>query len=325
MITVQKAGLLTSVMDLGRTGYQRLGVVVGGALDRFSARVANVLVGNHENAALLEIAQRGPELHFAADTLVAWCGADFEPRIGTSPFPRDRVVQIRAGETIRFGAAKSGLRAWLAVAGGLDVPLILGSRSTYRRAAFGGWQGRPLKAGDNLPVGPRSEWAERRLHSAQRISSWSVRPETLGRQAAVGTVRAMPGPEWEWFSHDAHRDFFTATWTITKEADRMGVQLAGPALKLAEERDMISEGVNEGVVQVANGGQPIVLLASRQTVGGYPRIGAVASVDLGRMAQLVPGAKLRFEPVTLADAHQLYLAREHDFARVRTGLARLSD
>ncbi len=324
MITVQNPGLLTTVMDLGRPGYQRLGIVVGGALDRFSARVANTLVGNDENAALLEIAQRGPELHFAVETLVAWCGGEFEPRVGTEPLPRDRAVRIGSGETIRFGAASAGLRAWLAIAGGIDVPLVLGSRSTYRRAGMGGLDGRPLRTGDELKLGAASEWAEQRVKSPQRVSMWSVRPETLGKQAAPDTVRAMPGPEWEWFSRDAQRDFFLAKWKVTKDADRMGVQLAGPELKLAAEREMLSEGVNEGVVQVANGGLPIVLLASRQTVGGYPRIAALASVDFGRMAQVVPGQTLRFEPITLGDAHTLFLARERDLSRVRAGLARLA-
>lgn len=324
MITVLKPGLLTSVMDLGRPGHQRHGVVVGGALDRFAARVANMIVGNDDGAALLELAQLGPELRFEADTLVAWCGGGFEPRVGGEPLPRDRAVRIAAGETVWFGPARSGLRAWLAVAGGLDVPLVLGSRSTYRRAGFGGFQGRPLRAGDVLRPGAPSDWASPRLKSPARASTWSVRPETLGRPAEPGCVRALPGPEWDLFTPEAQRLFFSAEWKVTKDADRMGVRLDGPDLPLATPREMISEGVNEGIVQVPTGGAPIVLLASRQTVGGYPRLAAVAAVDLGRLAQLAPGARLRFSRITLGTAHELYLGRERDLNRVRTGLLRLT-
>lgn len=323
MITVLKPGLLTSVMDLGRPGYQRHGVVVGGSLDRFAARVANMIVGNDDGAALLEIAQLGPELQFSADTLVAWCGGGYEPQVAGQPLPRDRAVRIAAGETIWFGPARSGLRAWLAVAGGIDVPPVLGSRSTYRRAGFGGLHGRPLQAGDELRTGTPSEWALARVKSIARSSTWSVRPDTLGLAPEPGRVRAMIGPEWDWFTLRAQQAFFASEWRVTKDADRMGVRLEGPELPLSETREMISEGVNEGVVQVPAGGAPIVLLASRQTVGGYPRLAAVSAVDLGRMAQLAPGATLRFTQITLATAHEVYLRRERDLNRVRAGLARL--
>lgn len=324
MITIVKPGLLTTVQDLGRFGYQKFGVVVGGALDRFAARVANAIVGNDENAAVLELAQLGPELRFERDALIAWCGAEFDARIGGETLPADRAVQVRAGETVFFGAAKSGVRAWLAVAGGIDVPLVLGSRTTYRRGGFGGFEGRPLRAGDKLRCGEASEWAQRYSAKAPRFSAWSVRPHTLGKPAPAGVVRAMRGPEWDWFRPEAQRLFFASEWRATKDADRMGVRLAGPALPQVEAREMISEGVTDGVVQVPAGGEPIVLLPSRQTVGGYPRIAAVAAVDHGRLAQLMPGRTLRFQEITVAEAHGLYLARERDLNRVRTGLARLA-
>ncbi|MBI2510834.1 MAG: biotin-dependent carboxyltransferase family protein [Opitutae bacterium] len=324
MLTVLKPGLLTTVQDLGRFGYQKFGVVVGGALDRFAARVANAIVGNDDNAAVLEMAQLGPELRFERDTLIAWGGAEFDARLGGEPLPADRAVAVRAGETIAFGAARAGVRAWLAVAGGIDVPLVLGSRTTYRRGGFGGFEGRPLRAGDRLRCGDESEWAARYRSTAPRFSAWSVRPHTLGKPAPAGVVRALRGPEWEWFGAEAHREFFASEWRATKDADRMGVRLAGPALPQRESREMISEGVADGVVQVPAGGAPIVLLASRQTVGGYPRIAAVATVDIGRVAQLAPGRSIRFQEIAVAEAHVLYLARERDLNRVRTGLVRLA-
>jgi antagonist of KipI len=225
---------------------------------------------------------------------------------------------------IAFGAAKSGLRAWLAVAGGIDVPPVLGSRTTYRRGGFGGHEGRPLRAGDWLRCGDASEWAKNYQAKAPRFSAWSVRPHTLGKQAPAGVVRALRGPEWDWFTTDAQAKFLAAEWRVTKDADRMGVRLAGPVLSQMEPRELISEGVADGVVQVPAGGAPIVLLPSRQTVGGYPRIAAVATVDHERLAQLAPGAAIRFQEIALAEAHGLYLARERDLNRVRAGLSRLA-
>jgi antagonist of KipI len=328
VIAVLKPGLLTTVQDLGRPGYQQYGIVVGGALDAMSARVANLVLGNDENAAVLEMAQTGPALFFEADALVAWCGADFGARIGDQVLPRDRPVRVAAGETIAFDFAQDGLRAWLAVAGGIDEPLVMGSRSTYRRAGIGGHQGRPLVAGDTLRTGTLSERAKQLMASLQKAGSratgWTARPDILGRPAPAGTVRAMVGPEWPWFTAEAQQAFFAADWLATKEADRMGVRLQGPMLALQKAREMISSSVNAGVVQVPAAGQPIVLLPSRQTMGGYPRLAAVATVDLGRLTQLRPGDKVRFQKITLAEAHELYLARENDLLRIRTGLTRLS-
>lgn len=328
MIHVIKPGLLTTVQDLGRPGYQRFGVVVGGALDPFAARVANLILGNEANAAVLELAQTGPELCFEREALIAWNGGDFGAMLGGQPLPRDRAVRVAAGEIVNFGVARSGLRAWVAIAGGIDVPLVMGSRTTYRRAGLGGHQGRPLVAGDELPTFAPGERALAMLASLKatekRATAWTVRPETLGKPAPAGTVRAMRGPEWDWFSEDAQRDFFSAAWQTTKEADRMGVRLQGPGLGLVKPREMISSAVNTGVVQVPPSGHPIVLLPSRQSVGGYPRIAAVAGVDIGRFTQLRPGEKVRFEKITLPVAQELWLARERDLGRVQLGLARLT-
>ena len=328
MMRIVKPGLLTTVQDLGRPGYQQYGIVVGGALDGFAARAVNLCVGNDDNAALLEMAQNGPEVVFDRDTLVAWGGGDFDARVAGQPLPRDRAVRIAAGEALNFWPARTGLRAWLAVAGGIDVPLVMGSRTTYRRAGIGGHQGRPLIAGDVLKLFEPSAWAQRiqtsLQASGQRAVTWTVRPETMGRQAKPGVVRALRGPECDWFTKEAQQVFFSAEWRATNEADRMGVRLQGPELARRETGEMVSSSVNAGTVQVPPAGQPIVLLPSRQSIGGYPRIAGVASVDLGRFTQLRPGATVRFEEVTLAVAHDLYLARERDLARVRMGLARLA-
>lgn len=328
MIRVLKPGLLTTVQDLGRPGYQQYGVAVGGALDRFSARTANLIVGNDDNAALLEIAQTGPTLQFERDVLVAWNGGDFAARVGGEPLPRDRAVRVAAGETVDFGVARQGLRAWLAVAGGIDVPLVMGSRATYRRAGIGGHEGRPLVAGDGLDFFGPGAWAKSVLATlkarGQRGTVWTVRPEMMGQPAPAGTVRAMGGPEWDWFAAEAQKAFFDSEWEATREADRMGVRLHGPELLLAKPREMISAAVNTGIVQVPPSGQPIVLLPSRQSVGGYPRIAAVAAADIGRFTQLRPGEKVRFSRIPLEVALNLQLKRERDLNRARMGLARLT-
>lgn len=329
MIRVLKPGLLTTVQDLGRPGFQQYGVAVGGALDAFAARVANLIVGNDDNAALLEMAQTGPELQFERETLIAWNGGDFDATIGGLPLPRDRAVRVSPGETVSFGVARGGLRAWLAIAGGIDVLLVMGSRATYRRAGLGGHNhGRSLAAGDSLKTFAPGEHATMILASlksrAQRATVWTVRPETMGQPAPADTVRTVIGPEWDWFSNDAQRAFYASEWEATREADRMGVRLHGPELTLQKPREMISSAVNTGIVQVPPSGQPIVLLPSRQSVGGYPRIAAVAAVDVGRFTQLRPGGKVRFARIPLAVALKLQLQRERDLGRARMGLARLT-
>jgi antagonist of KipI len=204
----------------------------------------------------------------------------------------------------------------------------MGSRTTYRRAGLGGHEGRPLVAGDVLKTFEPNPWAKQLAGSLQaagkRAVAWTVRPETMGRPGKPGVVRALRGPECNWFTKDAQAVFFSATWKATNEADRMGVRLQGPALVRWRNEDMISSSVNAGTVQVPPAGQPIVLLPSRQSIGGYPRIANVASVDLGSFTQLRPGDPVKFEEVTLGVAHDLYLARERDLARVRMGLARLT-
>lgn len=327
MIEVLKAGLLTTVQDLGRPGYQRHGVVVGGAVDGFAARVANLLVGNEPNAALIEVALIGPELRFTADALVAWCGADFEAKLAGAPLPKDRPVRVTAGQVLAFGPVRKGAMGWLAVAGGIDVPLVMRSRSTYRRAGVGGHEGRGLIPGDRLKLFPVPAAAKDKMEGLQRAGriapGWSIRPEVLGAPPATGELRAIRGPEWEWFTPAARAAVFMESFRVTKDADRMGVRLEGTALRLSHPREMISSAVNAGVVQVPPGGQPIVLSASRQTIGGYPRIAAVAAVDWGGIAQLKPGDTVRFREVSIAVAHDLLARRERDLQRVQMGLVRL--
>lgn len=316
MIEVLRGGMLTTVQDLGRPGYQNLGVVAGGAADRFAARVANVLAGNPESAALLEMAFAGPKLRFEDDCTVAWCGAEFVVTRDGEPVPKNRPVHLSAGSVLDFGGTKTGATAWLAVNGGIDVPEVMGSRSTDLTGKFGGFSGRKLITGDRLEIGRIDS-----LQSRPRIPvSWSLAPERLVAVCGPGVVRAMRGPEWEWFSEEAREAFFQSDFEVTKEGNRMGIRLSGPCLSLTEPREMISAAVDHGVIQVPPSGRPIVLGADRQTIGGYPRIGVVATVDLGKLAQLKPGETVRFREIQTPEAHALLLRRERDFAIARACL-----
>ena len=316
-ISVLSPGLLTTVQDLGRFGYQKTGVVRSGALDTEALRTANLLVGNPEAYAGLELTLRGPALRLEADALLALTGADLAASIGGRAVPRGRPVSVRAGTMLAFGAASAPGRAWLAVAGGVAVPPVLGSRSTYLRAALGGLGGRALRAGDALPVG---EWPA----TSRRLFAQLAPAETAGWAAAPwhaaatptprpGTdllLRALAGPEYAQFAPASQRAFWEETFTVTTEADRMGCRLSGPALARPDAAELLSSAVTPGTVQVPGGGQPLVLLADCQTTGGYPRLAQVISADVGCLAQALPGARLRFRQVALAEAQALYLARE---------------
>jgi antagonist of KipI len=307
MIEVLRGGMLTTVQDGGRRGYQRLGVIVGGAADSFAARVLNLLVGNPADAAVLEMAFAGPKLRFEIASFIAWGGADFIATLDGRPLSKNRPVPVPAGGVVDIPTAKSGAMAWLAVAGGLDVPLVMNSRSTDLAGGFGGFEGRALKSADRLELG-----------AATRVpdcgGTWAVIPERLVAVAGPGVVRVMRGPEWEWFSDEARKSFVQTPWEVTKDGNRVGVRLHGLPLTLAEPREMISSAVDHGVIQVPPSGQPIVLGPDRQTLGGYPRIGVVATVDLGKLAQLRPGDSIKFHEIQVREAHDLLLRRERDLA-----------
>jgi antagonist of KipI len=316
-ISVLKPGLLTTVQDLGRFGYQHTGLVVSGALDAVALRTANLLVGNPENLAGLECTLRGPTLRFETDALLALTGADLSATIAGQPVPLSRPVAVRAGTVLAFGAPKTSGRAWLALAGGVAVPPVLGSRATYLRAALGGLAGRALRAGDVLPVGEWSAAAQALFEGIKlseatgwRAAGWCADNLPLARPSLPLVVRALPGPEYAQFSPESQRALWEEPFTVTTEADRMGARLSGPILERLATTELLSSAVTFGTVQVPAGGQPIILLADCQTTGGYPRLAQVISADLGRLAQALPGTRLRFGPVGLAEAQALYLAQE---------------
>jgi antagonist of KipI len=287
-------------------------------MDALALRVANLLVGNNEGAAGLEIALLGPTVRFEADHLIALTGADLSPTLDGLPMPQHRPIAVRLGTVLAFGAARAGCRAYLAVAGGLEAPLVLGSRATYLRAALGGWHGRALQADDELPVGTFSPAAQQlwQLLAPASLSApwvaarWLPSSTLCPTPHAQPVIRAVRGPEYEQFTEASQRAFWHEPFVITPAADRMGYRLQGPTLTRDPATELLSSAVTFGTVQVPPGGQPIVLLADAQTTGGYPRLAQVITADFGALAQAAPGQALRFQEVSLAEAQALYLAQE---------------
>jgi antagonist of KipI len=315
-LIVERAGFFTSVQDLGRTGFRQFGVSLGGALDSFGLRVANLLVGNDEAAAGLEITLGGLQLRFEDECVVAWCGREFDVQIASMPLPAGHAAHVRAGATLKFGRPQIGCRAWLAVSGGIDVPVVLGSRSTDLRAQFGGFKGRTLRDGDVIPLATRPGSSI----PATAISSRTAPHDWILPAKRDPILRFVRGCDWGRFDALTLQRFTTQGFTVSPDSDRMGVRLEGPELKRVDESDLISEAVVPGTIQVPPSGKPILLLGDCQTIGGYPKIAHVITVDLGIAAQLRAGDRVHFSEVSLADAHRLLLEREREFKRFRIGI-----
>ena len=314
---VARAGFLTSVQDLGRTGFREFGVSLSGALDSFGLRVANLLVGNDESAAGLEITFGGLQLRFQDARIVAWCGGEFDVRVESTSLPAGHAARVHAGQEVKFGRPKVGCRCWLAISGGIDVPLVLGSRSTDLRGNFGGFEGRRLRDGDVVPLGGRPGSST----PATGISSWTAPHDWVIPTKRDPTLRFVRGVDWNRFNASTLQRFTSELFAISPDSDRMGVRLSGPELHRTESADLISEAVTPGTIQVPPSGQPILLLGDCQTIGGYPKIAQVFTVDLGIAAQLRAGDRVRFSEVSLGDAHQLLLQRERALERFRIGLS----
>lgn len=331
-LEVERPGLLVTVQDLGRHGFQHLGVMVNGAMDEVSHRMANWLVGNPDDEATLELTLSGPTLRFRADAVIAVCGAQMDARVDGEPLPSWRPARVPAGAQLVFGRCNQGARTYLAVAGGFDLPAIMGSRSTALRGGFGGFRGRALRRGDAIPLRSPEEahtprWV--RLLSRTRrglaYPSWSVAHTELPMPREGRTVRVVPGRHWQSFPVAVRSQLTGAQYKVLLDSDRMGYRLEGPPLEARRGNDVLSEGMVTGAVQVPPSGQPIVLMADRATTGGYPVVAVVAAVDLPLMAQLAPGDRLRFGMITVMESHALLAARENELLKISEALrARLA-
>lgn len=315
---VMEPGVLTTVQDLGRTGYQQYGVPTSGAMDRTALRAANLLLGNEEGCAGLEATMEGPTLRVLTDVTVAIVGADMQPRVDGSQVEYGAAVGIHGGQILQLQRARHGLRAYLAVAGGIDVPVVLGSRSTCLPAAFGGFQGRALRRGDRLAIGPagRQPWTV----GDRRLPQGWLKP--TGQPL---TVRVVLGLQDDHVTPEGIRAFLDGSYRCTSQMDRMGARLQGPPIAHRSSADIVSDSTPLGAVQVAADGQPMILLADRQTTGGYTKIAVVIQEDIYRLGQARPGQVVRFRRISLAEACvalRRYEERFETLGRTWRGLSR---
>jgi antagonist of KipI len=292
--------MLTSVQDLGRPGFGVMGISPSGAADPVSLRIGNRLLGNPENATALEMTLIGGHFQFSDKTMIAITGADFSAAIGRNRVPQYQSLAINTEETLEFGPSTGRARAYLCVQGGIDVPEFLGSRSTHLLSGHGGHEGRALRKGDVLKIGKCSpDFRCRRLAGEGHTN---LVPRTV--------FRVTQGPQWDLFSDAAKRTFFDETYRVTEVADRTGIRLEGAPLELKLDRDMLTEGVALGAVQIPRDGKPIILFVEQQTTGGYPKIANVIGADLNRVGQLQSYHEIRFELVGWEAARALFLRLE---------------
>ena len=310
-VSVISAGFQTTVQDCGRIGLRKFGVTPGGALDPISLRLANLLVGNLECTAGLECVSGRLRLRFHDERILAWSGGEFEVRLGDKLVPVLHCARVSTDIEI---LPQRGGRAWLAISGGINVPESLGSRATDLRAHFGGWEGRALRDGNELPLGVESELCARvRDEIPDHVSDWSA-PRFVGRGKPLRIIR---GKNW---NDDIGPKLLAQKFRVAMNSDRMGLRLEGEEIASANRRELVSEAVTPGTIQLPPSGAPVVLLQGCQTIGGYPKIAHVITVDLGYAAQLQPLDEVRFELIELEEARQLLRKREREIALFRAGL-----
>lgn len=305
-------GLYTTVQDLGRRGYQNMGFTVSGVMDRRSFLLANLLVDNAENEAVLEFTMVGPTLKFTSDTIIAITGGDFSPTLNGKPVAMYRAIYVHKNDILKFSYAKSGNWGYIAFSSRLDVPVVMGSRSTNTKCRIGGYHGRTLKKDDQI-------WFRAKKRYLPYFLSRKMKPDDFSEESV--TVRVVLGPQQEYFSRQGIQTFLTGEYTLTSECDRMGYRLDGEYIAHNDKgADIISDGIALGAIQVPSHGKPIIMLADRQTTGGYTKIATVISVDLPKLVQRKEGHKIRFEAVDVNTAQQLYMEELRQYDEIRKSI-----
>ncbi|MDQ0972013.1 antagonist of KipI [Neobacillus niacini] len=292
---VMKSGLQTTVQDLGRYGFREFGVSPSGAMDSYSLQMGNLLVGNDLGEAALEAPFIGPVLMALHDVSIAICGGNLTPKINGQEVPLWKSIVIKKGQILSFGELKEGVRTYLSIAGGIDVPFVLNSKSTCITGKFGGFEGRALKEGDILFGNPFTR--RNRFLQTQLIPKYTNKL----------TVRVIVGPHTRKFTTPGLKTFLNEEYSITSQSNRMGYQLTGPKIEHSSTADIISDAIPLGGIQVPASGQPIILMTEHQTTGGYSRIGTVIAADIPRLAQAQPGTKVRFKEISLQTAQDLLI------------------
>lgn len=305
---IRNPGALTTVQDLGRFGYMNKGFSVSGAVDAFSMRLANVLVGNSQGEAVLEATIMGPTIRFCAASVIALTGADMRPKLNGADFPMNRAVCVHTGDTLVMGYAVSGCRAYLAAAGGLRIEPVLGSRSTNLKCGLGGYQGRALQAGDVMGLAARKDTLSGMEKRFYEPGKEVFRMPEAGD--GIPVLRVVKGPQDDYFTEKGIRTLTESVYTVTNDSNRMACKLSGEAVEFVNGGDIISDGIVTGSIQISSNGMPIVMLADHQTTGGYAKIGTVISVDIPVIGQRKPGEKIRFTYVSVEEAQRLYMMQK---------------
>ena len=313
-ITILNPGLLTTVQDFGRIGYQQFGVPVSGVVDPRAMSIANILVDNPEDEAVLECTMLGPQIRFNAPNAIAITGGDVGPTIDNQPIPNYAAIRVEAGQVLRFAGLRSGCRAYIAFAGGLDIAPVMGSRSTYMKAKIGGVEGRKLQKDDVIKF--RKPNPDLRGLNIRHIS-----PEFVPRLEYK--LRVVLGPQDDMFTEHGIETFLSESYVVTPEFDRMGCRLDGEIIEhKGESGDIISDGIAFGAIQVPTAGKPIIMLSDRQTTGGYTKIANVISADFRILAQLKAGDRVRFAQVSVAAAQDALLTQRAALKTLRTAVSR---
>ena len=301
--------MLTTVQDLGRNGYQSQGFSVAGVMDVRSFKIANLLLDNPENEAVLEFTLIGPTLQFTSDTIIAITGGDFQPTVNGEPAPMYTALYMKRGDILKFGSARTGSRGYIAFSSYLDIPVVMGSRCTNLKSKIGGYKGRKLKDEDYIGFRIKRRYLPYFLSRKLDLDEFDEEEVTL---------RVVMGPHDDMFTKQGIHTLLSETYTVTSDFDRMGCRLEGPFIASKNGSDIISDGIAFGSIQVPAHGKPIVLLADRQTTGGYAKIATVASVDIPKLVQRKTDHKIRFQAITVEEAQKLYLEEEEQYVAMRS-------
>lgn len=285
MITIIHQGFFTTIQDKGRWGYQSHGMPVAGAMDQYAYRAANLLAGNEGNAAVIEMTMLGASFRFDNEQFVALCGADMQGTLNGAPIPNWSSFVVPRGAELKFGSAKDGCRTYLAIRGGLDVPVVLESRSTYTRGKIGGWEGRTLRQGDVLYIGQER---------SRTVQPQCLETRYIPRYSDEFNLRVILGPQDHLFSEEAIKTFFKSTYIITEQADRVSYRLKGPKIMPIKKTHIVSDALCLGAIQIPAHGMPVIMMADHQTTDGFPKLGAVVRADLAKLAQARPGNTISF-------------------------------
>lgn len=298
-IVFNKGGIFTTVQDYGRMGYQSNGFHVCGVMDRHSYWIANLLLDNKDTDAVLEFTVCGPTLYFTSDTVISITGGDFEPKINGEPVPMYHAVEVKMGDELEMGFCKSGTWGYIAFAGGLDVPMVMGSRSTDIKCGLGGFKGRRIADGDKIEF----------LNNVKKLPNMKDRfVEALDYSADVTEIRVTMGPQDDYFTKEGIEIFLQSEYIVTHECDRMGYRLDGPEIEHNEKgADIVSDGIAKGAIQVPKHGKPIIMLSDRQTTGGYTKIANAISVDIPKLVQCKYPQRIKFVSVSVEEAQNIYL------------------